>query len=240
MDFEFNHKEHISLSDLNIVLDLDSTLIHSYNDIKKLEELLKNINNNKKLSRIFSFKIEEGDKKERIWSIKRPYLDEFLVFAFSYFKSVNIWSAGDTTYVLEAVKRIFKGLPQPNIIFTRDDVILEDDFLSKPLDRFFSYSSFFSEYANEKNTLFLDDNDSNFFFNQNNGILIPKFEPNKNEKPIKFLEREDNCLLQLKYWLSLDHVRLCQDVRKLEKKDIFLKSPNRYYKEVSKQKYFHF
>jgi hypothetical protein len=199
--------------------------------MQDLENLLRNDIDPKTLKRLFVF--EAGNKK--YWGIKRPYLQEFLVFCFSYFKSVNIWSAGNEIYVKPLVKKLFKDLPEPNIVMTFSEIFNENGIIAKPLSTFYNKSPYFFNYANEKNTLFLDDLPQNFMFNEKNGIVIPKFQPHSKESHLSFLRREDQCLLQFKSWLSLDEVRFSEDVRKLKKDKIFLRSLSSYQKKIATQ-----
>ena len=229
----------VSMTDKCIVLDIDSTLVYTQDDnpdeeLPKLQALKimdpKNIQLRK---RIYYLKIDDYKKKGDgnsypFWGVTRPHLTQFLIFCFSYFKVVAVWSAGSYDYVHKIVEHIFKGIQMPHIILTHDDCDEIDGLIYKPLDRMFSKMN---EYMNYKNTFALDDTESTFSRNESNGILIPGYEPN--ETAISMLV-DDICLEQFKYWLLQNEVMNSNDVRKLDKTKIFDTSLENYKKRLNK------
>ena len=138
-----------------------------------------------------------------------------------YFATVTVWSAGKYRYVHSIVNYLFKKLPYPDLILTRDDL---NEKQRKPL------STVFEKYRDTHpgldmgyhNTWLLDDNNHNYIYdNPNNGILIPPFAPAPN---IKDMQVVDNRLLQVKAWLEWDIVKKSRDVRNLNTRDIFITS----------------
>ena len=91
----------MSMTDKCIVLDLDQTVIATQDDIQSLHNL-KILSNPQLISlrnRSYYISVEDLEKpgigtKYDFWGVTRPHIHEFLIFCFSYFKIVAIWSAG--------------------------------------------------------------------------------------------------------------------------------------------------
>ena len=205
-----------------IVLDLDSTLLFTQedDDLELLKSLKimdpKNIslrNRTYYLSVKDSVKKGDGESYE-FWGVTRPHLKQFLLFCFSYFKVVAVWSAGQPSYVHKIVEHLFKGIQKPHIVFTYKNCDHIDDYIYKPLDRIFKEM----KDMNIKNTFALDDTESTFSRNETNGILIPKYEPNPDAQSL--MEGETS-LEKLRYWFQRDDVMNSKDIRKLDKDNIF-------------------
>lgn len=246
MSFNLDLLQNISPNIKNIVLDIDETLVHTIED-HKYRELKKTgiINDNPRLAkygdRITIFSVEdivckkgEGVDSD-MWSILRPHLDEFLKFCFEYFDNVIIWSAGLYGYVHAVVDKIFdplKGIPEPDLIYTRDDCVEKKDgdmiVLTKPLKKIIDENPQLKGITLE-NTLILDDRTENFIENSKNGLLIPEYNPSPN---VKAIARDDIALQQLMYWFLLPSVLKNNDVKKLKKDNIFKKSLNTYLKQI--------
>lgn len=115
-----------------LVLDIDETLAHSIEDVKKLNNLIKgNVLTKEQLSSLKKrlYIVDHYDKKgkldERLWGIKRPYLDDFIDFAFKNYDLVIVWSAGSEWYVNRMIKVLFTdaGHPKPHYVFSRGDCV---------------------------------------------------------------------------------------------------------------------
>lgn len=228
--FPFNNytSQHIprslSSSQTNkaIVLDLDETLVHSFTDIKRYHELGLN-----KLSgltpRTYSMHMRDVVTPRGqgtitpMWGIIRPHVKEFILFCFSYFKVVIVWSAGKYGYVHDIVKILFVDMPQPHAILTRDDCTKLDGNYDKNLNKLFNCQDL-GKYVRPTNTLIIDDRLVSFSTCPNNGVLIPPYSP----KPrISNMKSDDITLLQLRAWFLQDAVKESGDVRYLTKKSIF-------------------
>lgn len=234
---------NISITDKCIVLDLDSTLVHTQ-DREESRERLQQIMSDPKLldlrKRLYNIKIEDIDQPgsgtlDEFWGITRPHIEEFLIFCFSYFRVVAVWSAGARLYVEAIVDRIFKNLPKPHIVFTKDDIRPKGTNI-KDLELLFSVDPLISKTMNFENTFALDDTPSTFSRNQDNGVLIPKYEP---DPQIDSLARDDPALLQFKYWLNQENVISSTDVREIDKSEIFNHDVG-YYLENAKPASFKF
>lgn len=83
-----------------LILDLDDTLLHArFNELEHHADFL--------LESVY-------------WVYKRPHLEQFLDFCFSYFK-VGIWTSAETWYVQNVVPKIVKYPEVLEFIWTSDD-----------------------------------------------------------------------------------------------------------------------
>lgn len=211
----------VSMTNKCVVLDLDQTLIATQDDKDSLKDLkiLSDPNLLSLRNRTYHITIEDLEKpgigtKYDFWGITRPHTKEFLMFCFSYFKIVAVWSAGKRPYVEEIVDYLFKDLPQPHIIFTYDDTIIgPGGHVEKPLTKMIEINPVLRRNMSLQNTFAIDDNSSTFHKNRGNGILIPAYNPALN---VKAMERDDPTLLQLKYWLLQPEVANSRDVNTLD------------------------
>jgi len=226
----------IPQTDKVIVLDLDSTLICTQNSNNLKDDLdslgvMKNAKLYPLRLRTYIINIDDIDDNERLvrgmgdvrssWGVTRPNVKEFLNFCFAYFKLVIVWSAGLRSYVDEIVDHLFTDIQMPHIVWSREDM----DYVDRELDptkRLAKLCSKYPEhraYLNPKKIFFVDDNHLTFTENPHNAIHIPEYDP----KPVlEELMAPDDALLQIKYWLLQNHVVSCNDVRLLDKKEIFL------------------
>ncbi len=193
-----------------IVLDLDSTLVHTFEQDPDLNIYNSLARETKGRTYLLSY----GDPDPIHWGVTRPYLKEFLSFCFSYFPVVAVWSAGTKDYVHEVVKEIFQGGPQPHIIFTREDCVTRNTILEKPLSKMFPRVT----GMGLNNTFFLDDRSNVYRETPNNGIEMPIYEPSNFQSASSM---GDIALLQLIAWLKRSDVAFSPDVRNLDKSGIF-------------------
>ena len=224
----------VAMTNKCIILDLDQTLIATQDSTQDLAKL-GIITNPKLLSlrrRTYYFNLEELERRGDgtsygYWGITRPHLTEFLIFCFSYFKTVAVWSAGQKPYVEAIVDHIFKDIRPPHIVWTANDIEWGiDRRVKKPLSKMIKI---LNNPFDIENVLALDDNPSTFSENIDNGILIPEYSP---ACTLDGLSRDDPTLLQLKAWLLQPHVMTSADVRLLEKDNIFSTPLHNYNTEV--------
>lgn len=222
-----------AITDKCIVLDLDQTLIATQDSIGSLKQLgiLLNPTLISLRNRTYFIEIEDLEKpgigtKYDFWGVSRPHVQEFLIFCFSYFKIVAVWSAGKRPYVEAIVDYLFKDLPQPHIIFSHDDITIgPQGHIEKPLTKMIESNPILRRHMSLQNTFAVDDNAMTFFLNHNNGILIPAYDPSLN---VNAMGRDDPTLLQLKYWLLQPEVVSSRDVTTLDKSNIFSTSLTTY------------
>lgn len=216
-----------------IVLDLDQTLIATQKDLNSIVSL--GILSKPELmplrNRIYNLEITDFEKKGEgssysFWGITRPHIKEFLVFCFSYFEYVVVWSAGKKRYVEAIVDHIFKDIQMPHLVLTYDDITTASDgSVEKPLEKVFSF--FPKGQVSFKNILALDDNPTTFRHNPKNAVLIPEYDPPLN---VNAMSKDDPTLLQFMYWLRQKDVSQSTNVETLDKKNIFSTSVASYQK----------
>ena len=216
-----------SITNKTVVLDLDSTLVYTSDNINDLEKVYTDSN---LTNRIFKLDIidisEKNDIKLKFWGIFRPHLSEFITFLITYFKEIYVYSAGIYKYVHLITDIIFKKHPiKPKLILSREDcVYFKDDFI-KPLNNIFKRD----KNSNQLNTFIIDDNPISFSRNKENGILISPYEPNISE-----LNNVDNSLLYLICWFSLSEVVNSYNIKLLNKNNIFDISFDYYIENMDK------
>ena len=218
----------------NIVLDIDATLVHTHGDMDDFK-MLNVYGNDEQLEmrkKVYNMRIidvsdvpGEGEVTD-LAGIYRPYLREFLEFGFSYFDNIVIWSAGKKKYVEKMCEYMFPLKKQPILIFNYDDCEGdENNLIIKPLEKIYNHPDCKGKLFPE-NTFVLDDRSETYSMNKRNGIQIPEFESDMSVEDI--CNHPDVEFLKLMSWLSTKEVRESDDVRKLNKKNIFSRSLKDY------------
>lgn len=223
-----------SITDMCVILDLDATLISTQDSFDSFKQLgiMKNPNLLDIKRRCYCLKLTDVDTvagdniRYDFWGIKRPYIEEFLLFCFNYFKLVIVWSAGEKNYVEAIVENIFKGLRKPHLVWTKNDIVFDKDENGlKPITKMMTSDFKLKHLLKAEKILVVDDNDTTFVKNKKNAVYIPPFDPTLNlenhEETLKSFRENDTALLKLKYWLLLPHVRNCDDVTKIDMTTIF-------------------
>lgn len=227
----------MSLTQHNIVLDIDATLLHTQDNAYNFEKLNMYSNPKRCLVRhkIYHMNVVDVTNDPGTGNITclsgvyRPYLKEFIDFCFEYFNNVIIWSAGKKKYVEECCRLIFP-IDKPAIIYSWDDCdYREDGSLFKPLSKIWEDESLKHLNITEKNTFHLDDRDDVYGLNKENGVKIPEFECEVDIK--KVINHNDEELIKFMLWLSQNKVKECKDIRNIDKKNIFDKSCD-YYEDL--------
>ncbi len=213
-----------NMTNHGIVLDLDETLVHSFLDLNKYREL--GIEAQPDLrTRAYTLNLADvvtpkgQGHMTRMWGVRRPHLREFLVFCFSYFRIVVVWSAGKYGYVHNIVNQIFGEIIPPHAVLTWNDcAIIQGGTCDKDLRKIYNNPEL-SRYLRPENTFILDDRTTSFATHTPyNGILIPAYNP---DSELDQLRADDTALLQFKAWLMRPEVQRAQDVRTLDKNYIF-------------------
>jgi TFIIF-interacting CTD phosphatase-like protein len=222
------------LTNKTIVLDLDSTLICTCDEEKTFEalEVYTNPRNSKLKSRIYYFELVDvtdtpgTGQLTKMWGVLRPHVYEFLEFCFDYFQTVIVWSAGQKKYVHAICDFLFNEIgKQPSIIFTYEDCIRVANYIHKPLTKI--------SYIPINTIVALDDNESTFSKNKENGFHIPAYEPDFTYNGIM---EDDDALLHLMNWLRSSDVYYATDIRKPDKKYCFEKNPSLDAKKMAVRK----
>jgi hypothetical protein len=167
---------------MNLILDLDDTLINTFNF---------NFYNNKNIE------INNGnDSTISILHLPnflglvyiRPYLFEFLEYAFTNF-NISIWTASTTIYCKEILKIILSDsqFSKAIVILARDnnnyvDIktnkiykdVIRNNIIQKPLDLLWNDKQL-SEIFTKENTLIIDNNSQILIENPHNSLIIKEF-----------------------------------------------------------------
>jgi hypothetical protein len=201
-----------ALTNKSIILDIDETLVHTEDDISSLDEM--GIMEDEELSQeVYFLDLDEGETK--MWGTKRPHLDEFLLFCFTYFENVCVWSAGQRDYVHAMVDVLFEPFRKPDVVFTFDDCVKKNgEYWIKPLEKFFKREG---DRIKPSSSFIIDDRSYTFEENHQNGILIPAYSPTSLEE----IQKEEDHLTRLQMWFLHPERRFSQDVRSLNKDQIF-------------------
>jgi NLI interacting factor-like phosphatase. len=238
--FGFSRKKQVKQY---IVLDLDSTLINTFDEMESLQRL--KIMTDPRLvelrSRTYVLRLEDADSKRgegsitKLWGITRPHVKEFLIYCFSRFAGVAIWSAGKEKYVEAVVDYLFRNIKKPDLVFScrqtgpdeefiwhRDQCDTVNGHIVKPLHRLIEA---YGGDMSLSNTFIVDDTESTFRENPENAIFIPRYEP---APTINSISTDDPTLLQLMKWFELPEVKNNTDIRTLKKDNIFTRSLKEY------------
>ena len=167
---------------MNLILDLDDTLVNTFNF---------NFYNNKNIE------INNGnDSTISILHLPnflglvyiRPYLFEFLEYAFTNF-NISIWTASTTIYCKEILKIILSEsqFSKAIVILARDnnnyvDIktnkiykdVIRNNIIQKPLDLLWNDKQL-SEIFTKENTLIIDNNSQILIENPHNSLIIKEF-----------------------------------------------------------------
>jgi len=218
----------------NIVLDIDATLVHTHGEMDdfKMMNVYGNDEQLEMRKKVYNMRIidvsdvpGEGEVTD-LAGIYRPYLREFLEFGFSYFDNIVIWSAGKKKYVEKMCEYMFPLKKQPILIFNYDDCEGdENNLIIKPLEKIYNHPECKGKLFPE-NTFVLDDRSETYSMNKRNGIQIPEFESDMSVEDI--CNHPDVEFLKLMSWMSTKEVRESDDVRKLNKKNIFSRNLKEY------------
>lgn len=222
-----------ALTDQCIILDLDHTCAATQNgDMADMERA---VPRDPKLlalrRRVYHFVRQNAGEhrgdgaQDFMWGIARPGLKDFLMFCFSYFKQVIVWSAGTRDYVDTLVEALFSDVAQPHAVFARENCVWDEEQGSyiKPLATLFERHPEVAKYANLSNTLIIDDTESTFVRNPDNAVHIPRYlEDSEETTPsLGAMTANDQALEKLKAWYLRADVVASRDVRTLDKSRIF-------------------
>jgi len=214
-----------TLTKNTIILDIDETLVHTEEDMKSLEKM-DILSRPELLNEIYFLSLDNGATE--MWGTKRPHVDDFLLFCFTYFDNVCVWSAGQKDYVHTLVDHLFAPFKKPDIVFTFDDCVQnKDENWIKPLEKFYQHPLARGKISPE-NTFIIDDRDYTFERNEKNGILIPPYSPNNLEE----IQKEDDHLSRLRSWFLHPEKRFTNDIQTLDKADIFTRTPEQYSEQL--------
>lgn len=212
-----------------VILDIDETLVHTFDDSFATIMPLKDKRTYPIRSRLYHMQLSDvgepigsGDLWD-MWGLERPHLREFLRYCFERFKYVIIWSAGKRRYVERLSDRLFRvERNDPHMILSWDNCRKTDENYDKPISFIKEQFPHISKFITLENTFVVDDRSDNFNqINKDNGILIPAYSP---DPTVLSMLEPDNTLKALIKWFELDEVKESADVRTLDKSKIFTDS----------------
>lgn len=218
-DIPIFYPEH-KISKLNIILDVDETLLHSIDRTSFPTDCF--MANPSLHQRMYTMEFVMKKNIEIMWGVLRPWTREFLAFCNRYFNKVIIWSAGMADYVKQAVEILYHDIKQPDYVLSQIEYKKQGN--QKPINYITNYVD---PDINLKNTLIIDDQPVNAKSNPLNLIRIPiydlegTFENVSKTYDYRNLIKDDNRLEKLANWFLTSEVMNCSDVKKLEKRKIF-------------------
>jgi hypothetical protein len=191
----------------NVILDLDSTLINSYeeSDAKKRYESMELFSKNHSLrSRVYYFYLEQSRAAKFVWGVFRPHYKDFIDYCFQNFDHVLVWSAGGEEYVDKICSAIFgRRKSKLSLIWSRNNCD-EDPQLGvvKKMERLVLENP----YLSMSNTVIVDDNPDTFMFNPCNALQITPYKiPFTSKKLVsKLYGDSDHHLRNLQHFLETD------------------------------------
>lgn len=183
-----------------VVLDYDETLAHTKEDAESFKEI-QLLQKDNTLSpalraRLYAIDIYNSKNKlsQRMWGVKRPYLDLFLRFCFAAFDYVILWSAGTALYVDRVEKIVFRdaGHPSPHYVFSHDDCVDKDDDKVKPLEHLYKLAPELKKKLPLDNIVIMDNKESNFETDEERALWIDDYSP---EATLKDITADEKSLL---------------------------------------------
>ncbi len=218
----------------SLVLDLDNTLVHSFDNCTEYKRLnLASPKNYEIRSHVYYLDVCDIDgpdgskqepiscKKSTVCGIKRPGLDDFLINCFDTFEHVFVWSAGLRKYVEAICDDIFANIGEPTLIYSRENCYVDDSGnIKKPLSKLIKEHP---EYNLSMKDLLIVDDRKDYAFDDNpqNAIIIPAFADDSKHLNLELLKKQDTALTDLTNWFSNHRISQVSDVRKLDKTKIF-------------------
>lgn len=148
---------------VNLILDLDETLIHTIVSEDVRPDLEKRAD--------FSFRF--SPQSSYYYVFKRPGLKQFMDRVFKNFNKVGIWTAADRIYAKIIVKNIlnYKQIMALDFVYSRDFCESDNIGLYKPLAKIYKHNASWKP----EETIMLDNSPSVMRFNPRNGLVAPDY-----------------------------------------------------------------
>lgn len=206
----------------DIILDMDETLLHTFSHLDS-DDIVDLINAREEITdRVYTCHVPDLDMRpgsginRLVTGIVRPGFEDFMRFCYENFTKVIIWSAGTNNYVNRVIEEACAEVGLPDLILTRENCVRTLNGYEKPIAVL--QDTFPKLGVSLRTTLIVDDRETSFISNLDNGVLITPFlpEPGENEKMLAF--RYDDVLMHLQEWLERE-ILPCSDVRDVEKQD---------------------
>lgn len=171
---------------MNLVLDIDETLLHS----------------NLTGQHGYDFRINVSNVTYYVK--KRPRLDKFLKFVYHTFNTVSYWTAGIPEYAYAILQRILTPEQRHTtlLVYTRKELEIQGINYHKPLKKLFAHTKARDHGLSKKNTIMVDDISMNFLKNQGNGLEIPSYLGQTHDKVLSQLIIVLNGMVEMKFPLG--------------------------------------
>lgn len=185
---------------MNIILDLDETLVHVVTEPKP---------NHK-----YDFKFNIGG--QMYYGIKRPYLNEYLAFLFRKFNSVGVWTAAVEEYAIKVVRAIFSQEQRRRLSLLNHRGHLSWSVFggfTKSLSTVYGQKPKF----NNRNTIIVDDRHISMKNNYGNAVIIKRFEGSPRDNELAKLMILFRGLLKFKNQINLSKHKNSMFVSQLTK-----------------------
>ena len=170
---------------LNVLLDLDNTIINSLKIPEELELVPIEYKN--------KFKYYDMEKEYRVF--ERPYLQMFLDYLFLNF-NVSVFTAADKEYGMFIYENIIKRPERKiNYLFSGYHSSLSEIYYGSPKDLRLLWDEFKVHDFTPCNTVILDDLDEVYNNNLYNCIRAPMFEILTQDNKVNYNAINDNFLL---------------------------------------------
>jgi TFIIF-interacting CTD phosphatase-like protein len=194
---------------MNVILDLDNTIINALDDSDR-----------KKLSGDFSNNFKHRDMIPFFRIYARPHLDKFLDYLFANF-NVAIMTAAEKDYALFIIENFILTKPERKIefIFFRYQVELSREIYGGVKDLRIIWDLFQVSGFTKQNTIILDDLDMVYETNPHNTLRIKGFfiVDEENGK-VNYDMKDDDELLKimskLDYIRKVYHSNICNGINK--------------------------
>lgn len=181
---------------MNVILDLDNTIINALDDSDR-----------KKLSGDFGNKFKYRDMIPFFRIYARPHLDKFLDYLFANY-NVSIMTAAEKDYALFIIENFILTKPERklNFIFFRYQVELSREIYGGVKDLRVIWELFQVSGFTKQNTVIIDDLDMVYETNPHNTLRIKGFFiVDEDSGKINYDMAEDDELLKI--MSKLDHIR---------------------------------
>ena len=113
--------------------------------------------------------------------IPRPYVDEFLDFAFKKFKNVGVWTAASPGWAEEVIDKLFSPVQKRKLSFIWTDDMCDSDirgYVIKPLKKIWTSPALKKKGFKKENTIILEDTHRNCKKNLGNNIIVKPYRLN--------------------------------------------------------------
>jgi TFIIF-interacting CTD phosphatase-like protein len=196
----------------SLILDIDNTVLYtSGRELKGADRKDK-----------YDFTLDMTST-QKAYVYLRPYLKEFLEYAFANFQSVSVWSLGNFSYISEILKKIHKKLKINlpfKFVFTAEDTpekYYKDEGITmsiKDLNIIWDDPKYKAAGITKHNTIFIDDRADVLRETPGNHVPIKKYVAQKDDKELlklilyldKIGDKKKITMVKKKDWSDKDYV----------------------------------